>query len=85
MEKKLTDHYNDKYITTSGFNTLGTKAFNARLAQTNLIKKKTEFNAKLSRVNRKIISNKIKHLVVENEMKKLKTFNSSYFIGKSHF
>ena len=28
---------------------------------------------------------KIKHLLVENELNKLKTFDSSYFIGKSHF
>ena len=33
----------------------------------------------------KIISNTSKHLLVENELKKLKTFDSSYFIGKSHF
>ena len=29
--------------------------------------------------------NKSKHLLVENELNKLKTFDSSYFIGKSHF
>ena len=29
--------------------------------------------------------NKTKHLLVENELNKLKTFYSSYFIGKSHF
>ena len=28
---------------------------------------------------------KTKHLLTENELKKLKTFDSSYFIGKSHF
>ena len=28
---------------------------------------------------------KNKHLLVENELKKLKTFDSSYFISKSHF
>ena len=28
---------------------------------------------------------KIKHLLVENELNKLNTFDSSYFIGKSHF
>ena len=33
----------------------------------------------------KIDSNKTKHLLVENEVNKLKTFDSSYFIGKSHF
>ena len=30
-------------------------------------------------------SNKTKHLLVENELKKLETFDSRAFIGKSHF
>ena len=47
--------------------------------------KKTDFDAKLSNLNRKITQNKSKHLLVENELNKLKTFDSSYFIGKSHF
>ena len=38
----------------------------------------------MSSHNRKITSNKTKHLLVENELNKLKTFHSSYFIGKSH-
>ena len=84
LEKKLTDHNHDKYITTPEFNTLAADVFNARLAQANLITK-TDFDAKLSSLNRKITSNKSKHLLVENELKKLKTFDSSYFIGKSHF
>ena len=46
---------------------------------------KTDFDAKLSSLNRKITANKTKNLLVENELKKLKTFDSSYFIGKSHF
>ena len=46
---------------------------------------KTDFDAKLSSLNRKIKANKTKNLLVENEFKKLKTFDSSYFIGKSHF
>ena len=46
---------------------------------------KTDFDAKLSSLNRKITSNKAKHLLVENELKKPKTFDSSYFRGKSHF
>ena len=29
--------------------------------------------------------NQSKHLLVENKLKKLKTFDSSYFVGKSHF
>ena len=39
----------------------------------------------MSSLNRKITQSKTKHLLVENELNKLKTFDSSYFIGKSHF
>ena len=39
----------------------------------------------MSSLNRKITTNKTKHLLVENELNKLKTFGSSYFISKSHF
>ena len=46
---------------------------------------KTDFDVKLSSLNRKITENKTKHLLVENELNKLQTFDSSYFIGKSHF
>ena len=84
IEKKLTDHNHDKYITTPEFNTLAADVFNARLAQANLITK-TDFDAKLRRLDRKITENKSKNLLAENELNKLKTFDSSYFIGKSHF
>ena len=57
LEKKLTDHNHDKYITTPEFNTLAADVFNARLAQANLITE-TDFNAKLSSLNRNISSNK---------------------------
>ena len=46
---------------------------------------KTDFDAKLSSLNRKIASNKSKHLLVKNELEKLKTFYSIDFRGKSHF
>ena len=39
----------------------------------------------MSSLNKKITQNKSKHLLVENELNKLKAFDSSYFIGKSHF
>ena len=39
----------------------------------------------MSSLNKKITSNKSKHLLVENELKKLETFDSSYFLGKSDF
>ena len=82
IEKNLTDHNHDKYITTPEFNTLAADVFNARLAQTNLITK-TDFDAKLSSLNRKITANKAKFLLVEIELKKLQTFDSIYFRGKS--
>ena len=54
------------------------------MAQANLITK-TDFDAKLLSLNRKIAQNKTNHLLVENELNKLKTFDSTSFIGKSHF
>ena len=58
--------------------------FNVFNAQANLITE-ADFDAKLSNLDRKITQNTIKHLLVESELNKLKTFDSSYFIGKSHF
>ena len=66
LEKKITDHNHDKYITTPEFNKLTAENFAARLAQANLITK-TDFDAKLSSLNKKITSNKTKHLIVENK------------------
>ena len=36
-------------------------------------------------ISKRITSNKTKHLLVENEFKKIQKFNSSHFRGKSHF
>ena len=84
IKKKVTDHDHDKNITTSEFNKLTTENFAARLTQANLLTK-TDFDNKLISLDRKIHSNKTKHVLVENELKKLQTFDSSYFLGKSHF
>ena len=46
---------------------------------------KTDFHAKLSSLSKNITQYKTKHLLVESELKKLKTFYSGYFIRKSHF
>ena len=80
IEKELTGHNHGKYITNSQFNTLAADVFNARLAQANLITK-ADFDAKLSRINRKITENKTENVLVKHELNKLKTFDSSYFIG----
>ena len=83
IEKKLT-HNHDKYITTPEFNTLAASVFNARLAQANLVTK-TDFDNSVSYLDSKIDTNKTKNESIENKFKKLKTFDSSYFRGKSHF
>ena len=83
-ENKLNNQNHDKYIDAQVFNNLTADVFNARIAQANLTAK-TDFDSRLSSLNRKITANKSKHSLVENELKKLKTFDSSYFIGKSYF
>ena len=84
IEKKITDHKHDKYITTPEFNKLTAENFAARLAQANLVTN-TDFDNKLSNLNKKTTSNKTKHLIVENELKKLETLDSICFCDKSHF
>ena len=58
----LTVNQKVKCVATSEFNTLAANVFNARLAQANLITK-TDFDAKLSSLNRKITANKTRHLL----------------------
>ena len=84
IENKLNNHNHDKYITTPEFKTLAADVFNTRIAQANLITK-TDFDTELSSLNKKITNNKAKHLLVENELNKSKSFDLGYFIGKRHF
>ena len=44
-----------------------------------------DFDDKLKNLNRKVTSNKSKHLLVENELKELQDKDSSLFIGRSDF
>ena len=64
IENKLNNHNHDKCIDTSEFSKLAADFFNARLAQANLITK-TDFDSKLSNLNRKVTQNKSKHFLVE--------------------
>ena len=66
------------------FNILAARVFNARLAQANLVTK-TDFDVKLQSLNKLINSNKTKHLLAENELKKLNNFDEAYFRGKNYF
>ena len=71
IEINITDHNHDKYITTPEFNNLAAGVLTARLARANLVTN-TDFDIKLQELNKKINSNKTKHLLVENEIKKTK-------------
>ena len=76
-EVKISDH--DKYITTSEFNKLTTENFATKLAQANLVTK-TDFDNKLTGFNKRNSSSETKHLLTENEFKKLRKIDSSYFV-----
>ena len=84
IENILTNHNHDKYTDTPEFNKSAADGFNARLAQANLITT-TDFDAKLSSLNRKVTKNKPENLIVKNELNRLHTFDSSSLIGKSYF
>ena len=77
VENKIPNH--SKYITTPKFNKLAAENFTARLKQANVATKadiadflkKKDFVDKLKKVNKRVTSNKSKHLLVENELKEL--------------
>ena len=65
-------------------NTLAADVFNARLKQANLVTK-ANFDNTVSSLDSEIATNKTKNESIETDFKKLKTFDSNYFIGTSHF
>ena len=77
VENKIPDH--SKYITTPEFNKVTANNFASRLAQVNLasktdianLVKKTDFDDKLKILSKKFTSNKIKHILAENELNEL--------------
>ena len=83
-KKKNTDHSHDKYVTIPEFNKPTAENFDARLAQAHLLTK-IDFDNKLINLNKRVNWNKIKHILFENELKKLQTFDSIYFRGENHF
>ena len=60
--------HNCKYITTQEFNKLIANNFATELKQTNL-RNKTDFDNKLRSFNKRITSNKAKHLEVQKKKK----------------
>ena len=76
VENRLVDH--SQYINTPEFTNLTAENFTARLKRASfttkgdiaVFVKKIDFYSKLKNLNKKIISSKSKHLLIENELKK---------------
>ena len=73
----------NKYITTADYNKFTKDIVDNSIKIKNLVTK-TGFDAKMTSFKRKIISNKSKHLLVENELKRLKRFDASCYRGKNY-
>ena len=59
--------------------------FNTTLAAQSDLITKPEYDAKLKGISDRVAKNKTKVLLVENELKKLKTLDLSYYWGKNYF
>ena len=68
IEKKLTDHNHDKYISTPEFNTSAADFLNVRLEQADLVTK-TDFHDKLKSLNQNINSNKANICLLKMNLK----------------
>ena len=82
VENKIPD--NSKYITTQEFNKLTAENFKARLKQADLVYI-TDFDSKLTSFNRRITSNKTKHLEVQKKLDSVITKDYNFFLGRIYF
>ena len=81
-ENKTSNH--DQYITTPEFNKLTAESFAARLTQAHLLST-TDFDNKLKSFNKRITSNKTKHLEVQKKLNSLITKDNIFFLSKIYF
>ena len=84
IQSKISNQNHDKYVTTPELNRLTAQNFQATLKQVNLITQR-DLDTELKKISDRVTSNKSKHLLFENELKKLQTFDVAYFRDKSHF
>ena len=82
IEKKIPDHA--KYITSQEFYKLTAEHFSERLKQANLVSK-TDFDNKVTSFNRKITSNKTKHLEVQKKLNSLITTDYIFLLRQHLF
>ena len=72
------------YITTADYNKFTNEFVDNSIKSKKLVIK-TDFDAKLQDVSKRITSNKSKHLLAENELKKSQKIDSSYFRNRNRF
>ena len=82
VENKIPN--NSTYITTQEFNKLTAEHFTARLKPADLVNK-TDFDNKLTIFNKRITSNKTRHLEVQNKLNSLITKDYNFFLGRIYF
>ena len=82
VKNKIPDNY--KYIATQEFNKLTAENFAARLKEADLMNK-TDFDNKLTSFNRRITSNKSKHLEVQKKLNSPVTKYYFFFRGQNLF
>ena len=82
VESKIPGHA--KYVTTPEFNRLTEKNFTTRLKQANLVNK-TDFDSKLTSFNKRIASNKTKHLEFQRKLNRLLTKDYNFFLDRTYF
>ena len=68
-------------VKKTDFNTEVTEIEGKISGASNLVKK-TDLDTKLKKICDRVTKNKSKHILVENEINKLKEFDLSYFGGK---
>ena len=82
VENKIPDV--SSLVKKTDFNTKVTE-IEDKIPDVSSIVKKADFDTRLKKISYRVTKNKSKYLLVENELKKLKTFDSSYFLGKNYF
>ena len=82
VENKILD--NSKYVTTQELNKLTAEILAARLKQPDLVNK-TDFDNKLTSFDRRITSNKAKHLEVQKKLNRLITKDFNFFLDRIYF
>ena len=83
--KQLSDVVDNEVVKNTKLKTLKTKVnVRARLKQANLVTK-TDFNKKLTSLNKKITSNKTKYLEVQKKLHSVITKDYNFFLGRIYF